>query len=236
MGETPVVWQDEQQTIVECTGQDSGRVNMISTIGDTGITKVTCKNKRGARELYREVEKPNINLFYNKNMGGVDTFDRLCSSYPFDRRNYKWYHTLWHFIIEIALVNGRIVHNLQNPDKKDKLSAIRFREKVVNGLLDGYSRNIIIRGRGRKRTLPLENRLSERHFVSKYDNEKHRPDCVVCSIRSQLCSKKGKGDSTCKRVQTRYHCAVCEVPLCVLKCFEAYHTVKRFRKERVCSK
>ena len=44
---------------------------------------------------------------------------------------------------------------------------------------------------------------------------KYKPDCWVCSDRS-------KGH----RKQTRYFCATCNIPLCLEKSFEKFHTNK----------
>ena len=68
-GEAPISWVNKDKSIIASTWQDSGRVNMISTVGDSGITKKTVNNKRGAKERTREVQKPNINVMYNKKHG-----------------------------------------------------------------------------------------------------------------------------------------------------------------------
>lgn len=41
---------------------------MLSTVGNTGLTKVSVRSKSGLRS----VAKPNVQIMYNKNMGGVD--------------------------------------------------------------------------------------------------------------------------------------------------------------------
>ncbi len=65
--------------------------------------------------------------------------------------------------------------------------------------------------------------LAERHFPSlvpltaaKIDAQRY---CVVCS---QTCKREKK------RTGTRYQCAMCDVGLYVVGCFEAYHTLKHF--------
>lgn len=165
-------------------------------------------------------------------MGGVDKFDQLCASYPFDRRAKKWYQRLWHFCIEVALVNGSICYNIQNPTKK--LSQRKFREQVIDGLVAGYSRTIL-RKRGRRSNDPTEARLVERHFPKNNKlRQKSPPHCVVCSILPSKCSKKGKGD--CKRRQTVYYCDACldKPPLCIEPCFQKYHTLKKFKQYCKC--
>ena len=206
--------------------QDTGTVYMLSTIWDTGTVKVQVKTKTGERTVIR----PNVREKYNSFMGGVDHFDHFCSTYPFNRKNKKWYQTIWHFIIEIALVNGHIAYNMQN---NTKMNQDNFRKAVIDGLVQNYTRREPLKMPGRKRQAPLRNRLRERHFISKYEDNKHRPNCYVCSIERHQCKKKGKGN--CKRKQTRYFCAKCKKALCIVPCFEEYHTKVNFRKVCNCS-
>ena len=94
-GDLPAVWI-EKKKMLSCTWQDIGRVNMLSTVGDTGITnkqvKSTGKNNDGLTPRY--IDKPNCNVAYNKFMGGVDIFDQLSTTYKFLRRTNKWYHVI----------------------------------------------------------------------------------------------------------------------------------------------
>lgn len=100
---------------------------MVSTVGKGGVSEVHVRSK----EARRTVSKPNIQMLHNSFMGGVDYFDQLCAIYPFDRKSKKWYRTIWHFLIEVALVNGYICYNIQNPN--NKLSQQKFRGKVTRG-------------------------------------------------------------------------------------------------------
>ncbi|KAK7021740.1 hypothetical protein SK128_006335, partial [Halocaridina rubra] len=58
---------------------DSGKVNMLSTVGDTD----TVKSKKDDKVA----DKPSLQEDYNNFMAGVDLFDQLCASYPFNRQN-----------------------------------------------------------------------------------------------------------------------------------------------------
>lgn len=53
----------------------TGRVKMISTVGNGGVREVHVKSKKGMRN----VSKPNIQILHNSFMGGVDSFDQLCA-------------------------------------------------------------------------------------------------------------------------------------------------------------
>lgn len=228
-GELPHVWVTNDNTFISCTWQDTGKVNMLSTIGDSGVTEITVRSKSGQRNVI----KPNIQVLYNKNMGGVDLFDQFCSTYPYGRRSMKWYQPVWHFIIEAGLINGCIAYNLQKDVKQ--LTHKQFRQQVIDGLLMDWEMSAATR-RGRKFSNPLEDRLSGKiHFISQFADKSHKPNCAVCSILPSNCNKKGKGN--CKRKQTTYFCKTCmdEPPLCITPCFEVYHTLKVYKQKCVCT-
>lgn len=225
-GELPVIWHNDDKTMLACTWQNTGKVNMLSTVGDYGTKEGTIRSKKGDRK----VDKPSVQVLCNKYMGGVNLFYQLCSTYPFNRRSRKWYQALWHFIIEVALINSHICYNIQNPTKK--LNQRAFRKKVVTGMLEGHSLNHS--RRCRRNEEPLETRLTERHFISHSEDKKMKPNCIVCTILPSQCSKKGKG--ACKRKQTTYFCKDCpsNPPLCITPCFKVYHKQKKFKKTCQC--
>lgn len=227
-GDLPDIWINNQSQILACSWQDTGKVSMISTVGNTGITEVDVRSKKGNRSVY----KPNVQVLYNKNMGGVDKFDQYCSTYPYGRRSRKWYQTIWHFIIEVALVNGCIAYNMQNQSRvctnKD------FRQMVIDGLVSDYKKLSIHKRKGRKISIASNERLVGRHFPTQFEDKTHKPNCVVCSIMPSSCKKKGKGG--CKRKQTTFYCPDCwdTPPLCVTPCFRIYHTQTVYRKMCQC--
>lgn len=105
---------------------------MLSTVGNTGLTKVSVSG-------LRSVAKPNVQIMYNKNMGGVDLFDKFCSTYPYGNKSMKWYHTIWHFVIVAGLINGCIAYNMQKDVKP--LTHIKYRQEVIDGLLANWDRS-----------------------------------------------------------------------------------------------
>lgn len=60
-------------------------------------------------------------------------------------------------------------------------------------------------------------RLTERHFPEKVPprvtGQAAQPECVVCT------KQKGRGRKT-----TTYQCKQCKLPMCIVPCFELYHT------------
>ena len=81
----PVMWKSSDDNMLACSWQDTGRVNMLSTVGETSVKDV----KRKSKSTETIVTKPTVQTLYNKYIGGVDKFDQLCATYPFGRRNKK---------------------------------------------------------------------------------------------------------------------------------------------------
>ena len=162
---------------------------------------------------YRTVEKPVIAEQYNYFMGGVDTLDQLLGTYQYPHKSQKWYYTIYHRVREVALVNGFIVY--RKADESNKLDPKQFRQAVIDGLLKNWQppRKKV----GHPSLLP-ELCLTERHFPDKCENPKFKPECRACSDRQAG-----------RRVQTRFFCKQCAVPLCIVPCFERYHTFKDYK-------
>lgn len=207
-----------------CTWQDTARVNFLTTISDTGSTEKEIRSKHSENGR-RKVQKPNVASTYNQYMGGVDLFDQKCASYPYPHKVKKWYHAIFHFIKEAALVNSYILYSLANP--ASKLSHSMFRRQIAEKLCDQIPKNLYV-AKGRKSATQgdeLDSRLTERHFSMMYESPSYKPDCVVCS-------KRGVNQ---KRKQTRYGCADCKdgrgvpVPMCMPDCFKRYHTLKNYK-------
>ena len=61
-------------------------------------------------KIQREVFIPPIVKMYNQHMGGVDTFDQYRSYIKLDLRSRKYWHCMFWFIIEPALVNAWVLY------------------------------------------------------------------------------------------------------------------------------
>ena len=160
------------------------------------------------------MDKPVVADVYNSYMGGVDHFDQLMKNYYYPHRNYKWYHALYHYIKDLALVNS---HILLKQDGSN-LCVKDYRMGLVDGLVKPHLVT-------RKNTRPQPNvvdRLNAAalgHFPAKYTDPKHRPVCKVCATIK-------------KRSQTRHFCPTCNVALCVDGCFRIYHTEQDLKAAR----
>lgn len=209
-GELPVFMRSDN--LVACAWQDTKRVTFLSTVENNLTVDKAVRSKNGEGG-YREVEKPVIADRYNSNMGGVDTLDQMLGTYQFPHKCVKWYHTLFHRAREIALVNGFILYKKANSTKR--VNPKKFREQVITGLLRDWNPPQPQNGRPSDTPDPL--RLTGRHFLGKNENPKQKLDCRVCSDR------KNK-----KRVQTSFYCKQCDIALCIVPCFERYHTLRQY--------
>ena len=131
----------------------------------------------------------------------------------------KWWRRAFLYLLDMAVVNSYILYTLKHPDKKRRLTHEQFRVQLATDLLSAAG-DIAVSHQGphRHSSQPVA-RLTERHFLASLGrNDAGCPiqqDCVVCSKR------KGKGRKT-----TTYQCRECNLPMCVVPCFELYHTKK----------
>lgn len=208
-GDDPVFMR--KGNLVACAWHDTKRLTLLSTV-DTNLTIDKRIRSKGEQGGYREVDKPVMAERYNNCMAGVDRLDQKLGSYQYPHKCHKWYQTIYHRKVEVALVNGYIIY--RKSDEQNKLSPEKFRRQVINGLLDNWSPPTIKQGRPGNGPLPM--RMSGQHFPDKYEN-KHKPDCEVCSDRKR------------QRHQTSFYCKQCQVPLCTVPCFEKYHTLRNYK-------
>jgi len=154
-------------------------------------------------------------------MGGVDLLSRVVIPYSAQRRGVKWYPKLAELFLDIAVYNAYIVWKKMNPETKRKksLSHLEFRKQLINDMITAHSFGMRTNGStGPKNTHPL---ATERHFPSRYigfgKKKNAQISCVVCKARL-------------KRKDTRYMCSICNVGLCIIPCFELYHTKHNYKE------
>lgn len=193
--------------------KDKREVFMLTTMHDSEVTGTGKIDKQTGNET----KKPLCILDYNANMGAVDRSDMMLSSTECVRRTVKWYKKVFFHLLDISLLNAHALH-LTVTGKKISLEA--FQLKVVDQILEKYHTPIDVYRTGR-RSCEEDNplRLIARHFPSQVpptDKKKEaQKRCVVCA-------KSGH------RKDTRYMCSDCNAPLCIINCFERYHTVKNY--------
>ena len=153
-GDDPVFMRSGN--MVACAWHDTKRLTLLSTI-DTNLTVDKEIRSKDHAIGHRTVEKHVAVARYNRSMAGVDRFDQMLGTYQYPHKSVKWYHTLYHRARETALVNAYIVY--RKVDKQNILDPQRFRQHVINGLLEHWHSN-----RKRKR--------SAKHYSTSFANDR----------------------------------------------------------------
>ncbi|CAH1996242.1 unnamed protein product [Acanthoscelides obtectus] len=146
----------------------------------TGFTEVERKNKNGVIE---KVPCPIALIDYNQNMNFVDKFDQNLNVYKIDRKAKKWWHRIFFYFLDAALVNSFVLYKELN---MPKLSMKDFRREVINFLVaetivakkrqSSSSTGVAIKKQ--KPYVPVEVRITESAHQPKKDTRRR---CARCS-------------------------------------------------------
>ncbi|XP_045124954.1 uncharacterized protein LOC123512593 isoform X2 [Portunus trituberculatus] len=139
----------------------------------------------------------------------------------------KWYKKLFFHLLDLAVLN---THALFDPKSGMKPKYRAFHRQLTDQILMAFmlktkgTEECRTKRKAEEANNPLRFKLSMGHFPRKHGDGGskvvERSQCCVVCLKSR--SHKPQ------EVQTRYYCSVCNVPLCVVPCFERYHTVKDF--------
>ena len=139
------------------------------------------------------------------------------SYYSFIHQSVKWWCKVFFWVLEMSTVNSYIIYQHTCQEQKQKSCHLAFRRALVKSLVEPLLQSQC------PPPLPTplsDNRLKHKnsHYMEKTDK---RRDCIVCSKRGE------------SRHLTMYICKTCEhkPPICPDKCFEMYHSRKRYREE-----
>lgn len=187
---------------------DTQYVFMLSNcFSPKDTTTVQRKSRDGSRQ---KVSCPKVVSVYNRIMGGVDKFDQLQERYAIGRHSTKWWHRIFYYLIDMAIVNAFI---LMNVSRKTRVDQLTFRINLARQLIGGFSsrkkRNKPVSFLGNKRSVPDDVRLN--------NVGTHMPNQTRTYKRCRLCSTKAA------EKRTRFICSSCEVPLCIQPCFKRFH-------------
>lgn len=187
--------------------KDKKDVALLSTIHNNEFKTTDKLDKDG-----NIIKKPIVVIDYNDTMGGVDRMDQRIHDYAITRkRGKKYYKKIFFHLLDVCIFNSFILYQ-KNGGKRDNLD---YRMCLVERLVESYNSGMSSSKRGRPSATPSPLRLTERHFpkicpaTEKKKNASRM--CVVCS--------KNK-----KRKESRYECQDCNVGLCIVPCFEIFHT------------
>jgi hypothetical protein len=154
--------------------------------------------------------KPAIVADYNAHMGYVDKADRMANSYSISRRTWKWTNKLFFHLLDLTVLNSFILLSSCGA----KFSHRDFRLALVRNMVDHAGRNPCHPQRPVSRTPALS---STRGRLESAKND-HWPTTSTARLKCRVCYSRGK------RRDVGTKCKKCNVGLCILGCFEDYHT------------
>jgi hypothetical protein len=203
-------------TVAATKWQDNKPVSLLSTAHrPTDMTTVQRKNKDGSTI---ELQCPRVVKVYNEIMGGVDRFDQLRERYAVGRRSIKWWHRIFHWLLDLAIVNSYIAWKVNTcgvvaVGKRDQLS---YRLRLARQLIGSFSSR---KQQGR----PIAFKRQKSGVASVLDEVRktnvgnHMPVSGDSWKRCRECSTKWH------EKRTRVTCSTCQVPLCIDPCFAVFH-------------
>ncbi|XP_065665259.1 piggyBac transposable element-derived protein 3-like [Hydra vulgaris] len=167
------------------------------------------------------VKQPYIVQFYNKNMGGVDKLDMMCSFYKPNLKCHRWYIYVWAHTLLIALSNAWFLYRrdlkIICPSKKF-MPLKNFQAAVASSLVTVVKRKA---GRASLDAIPIPTKRAAAVQSNptkdiRLDGFDHLP---TYSDKRQRCKK-------CKTGFSYIRCKKCNVWLCLNKdrnCYHDYH-------------
>ncbi|XP_078045556.1 piggyBac transposable element-derived protein 4 isoform X2 [Augochlora pura] len=186
--------------------QDKREVWMLSTSHSAEYKDCQKKNYQTGENI----QKPTCVIDYSNSMGVVDKSDAIISTVSCTRKVQKWYKKFFFHLLDVSVWNAYCLYKFNT---KKNISMSDYHLALITELLKQYSEP---REYNTGTSSVNVMRFKERHFPALYNSDKTKRKnpmrrCIVCS--------KDK-----KRSSTRYYCKQCKVGLCVVPCFEMYHT------------
>lgn len=209
-------WFTSTDGIMAIKWIDNKAVHVLSNFHDPKeIVQVKRKQKSGEKI---NVSCPAVIYDYNQNMNCVDRFDQLKAVYEMDRKSKKWWHRIFFYFVDAAIVNSYVLHKYLPVTRLDLKT---FRRRIVFGLVSSKIGETNPHGpKPNKSQLPTSNRCKPKIPQEiRHSKSRHHPKSST-RRRCALCRTKKK----C--VQTSWMCTVCNVPLCINKnrdCFQKFH-------------
>ena len=147
---------------------------------------------------------------YNAHMGFVDKSDRMVNSYGIVRRTWKWTKKLIFHLTDMTILNTFLINKSCGGQMTHKnFGVIVFHELIIHS----QEGNVTASGTSQHRASPNASqlrRLEVKHSQHWPSKGKQRW-CHMCLLQKQTQSML-------------YFCRKCDVGLCIVNCFEKWHT------------
>lgn len=199
-------WSDKWDVLILTSGHDP-----------TQTVTTTSQNAVG------EKEKPACVVDYTKNMCAVDQNDQFLEYLPLARRTMKWTKNIFMHMLTLSIVQADIIYNkIEKSKGKKTVTLPDFVKLLGKQMTEDYSVQRTTRDetparQNKSSTLTSMNR-EQFHYLANLpatqSKAQPRRECKVC--RDVVASKPGK---TPRAKETHTWCAICEIPLCMGRCF-----------------
>jgi hypothetical protein len=194
---TATLWKDKKPVIV------------LSTVADPTIIDIA--NRKQKDGTVRQVNRPRPVTNYQEYYRGVDLCDQLRAKYPVGRSSKKWWRYMFHFIINICIINGFITMVESHPESHERGKRFRqldFRINLAKQLIGSFKcRKVTMH---QKSVAPVTQDNIETHRLKTLKRKKS-----TC----KYCTKHGEK----RRKETIFGCVICNVHLCCIECHSLFH-------------
>lgn len=182
-------WAVSDDGLICLKWRDKRCVSILSFLPDAAdAIEIQRKEKDGTKI---KIKCPTAISTYNRNMGYVDKFDQLKALYEIDRKSKKWWHRIFFYFLDVAIINSYILLKMLTDGEIN--TAKQFRLNLVYSLCEME----------KSETPSLKRRLSSntpddppRYKIrvsdeKRFSNVKHLPvkgnrrRCAYCSTREK---------------------------------------------------
>lgn len=194
----------------------------------------------GGVKVQREIDRPPAIKYYNLNMGAVDLFDQLRSYVALDLQSRKYWHPMFWFVMESALINSWVLYKATRETAGLPLeyTSWTFRKSVALALAlewEGlgcmkqdpalstptklYKSTKVVRSHQKTThtsAIPVDRYLSEDKHAQHFER--------IPNLESSKLKKRQMLCTHCKVSRSIFWCKKCLAPLCKGTCYIRYHT------------
>ena len=193
--------QESQGNILLVRWNDNSQVTLITNLRTDDVFQVgSCKRWKRSERKQVTVPQPHVVKLYNKNMCGVDLFDKLRGHYRIRIRSRKWYWPLFRFCLNGSVINLWLLYR----NVETKMSLLEFTRQIVISLLasPNMEKRRGVAPKTKKQVLDATRLDGKEHFVDKITTQRRCASCGKCA---------------------KFICIKCNVALHPAGCFVKFH-------------
>ena len=200
--------------VVAWTWMDRKNVHVLSSNSQPDqFDRIQRRTKVG----YIDLDRPNAISLYNQYMCGVDRHDQMRACYDLGKHSKKWWITLFHNLLNIAIVNAYILYkdSSQRQTRVKRYTHLHFRRELALQLINGFTSH-----KKKKKAIKI-------HHLGEF-NHTHELTRMRTTIRCKLHVYRGL-----PRTETIFGCLKCGLNLCPESCYDELHANDDLRRRVV---